>query len=74
MLRKVHITIQEELVGAPGVIERVASVARLADFNTGRAREFGILSGWVDTDLIHAIEQLPEVEAVELDGLKRATS
>lgn len=74
MIAKVHITIHDELVGDPSVIERVVSVAKLTDLNAKRASEYGLISGWMDTDLIGAVEQLPEVEAVALDGTKRISS
>ena len=74
MMAKVHITIHEELVGDRDVIERVVSVAQIADVNAARAREYGLISGWMDTGLIGTVEQLPEVEAVQVDGQKRATT
>ena len=74
MIAKVHITIHDELVGDPNIVERIVAAARLTDLNAKRASEYGVISGWMDTALIQTIEQLPEVVAVQLDGTKRISS
>jgi hypothetical protein len=68
MSTKVHVTVREDLVGDEGVVERVVSVGQLQDVNLSRATMFGVITGIVrDNRSIVALQQMPEVEAVEID-------
>jgi hypothetical protein len=68
MSTKVHVTVREDLVGDEGVVERVVSVGQLQDVNLSRAAMFGVITGIVrDNRSIVALQQMPEVEAVEID-------
>ncbi len=67
---KVHIVLRKGTDEA--AIQEVVQAGRLSGANLTRAKLFGILTADVPMECLDAVRRMSQVEAVEVDGEKRA--
>ncbi|ADV65805.1 hypothetical protein Deima_0141 [Deinococcus maricopensis DSM 21211] len=75
-MHKVHIVLSPDARRTPESLQATLACVRelvgLEDVNERRLARYGILSGCVRAQDVAALQSVPGIEAVEVDGLQRA--